>query len=188
MTRRLRTDRMRERARETRTVQLLRASGEEIRCKVESGDWTINRARAELGLPPLAELADMTATGRPGDLAKALTRTDLPPLSSLDVAFPIAWDSEEIAKWRRAWDEQAAVGGRQGCKPECPTGFHYHTAVGVTSESTVAAYERGDWTPSFVDPHANPSLIGTTNEPWPPRGWLKRIIRRITRRNGAPTE
>lgn len=36
---------------------------------------------------------------------------------------------------------------RDGCKPECPDGFHHHIAVGVTRELATAAYERGDWEP-----------------------------------------
>jgi hypothetical protein len=37
----------------------------------------------------------------------------------------------------------------------------------------------------WTDLWARRDLIGTTNEPRPPRGWLKSLIRRITRRNGA---
>jgi hypothetical protein len=42
--------------------------------------------------------------------------------------------------------------------------------------------------PSFADLFANHDLIDTTNEPWPPRAWLKRIYRRITRRSGGTSK
>jgi hypothetical protein len=68
---------MLRRVRETRTVELLRASGEEVRAKVESGDWTINRARQEMGLPALGPAGDETAQRRPDDLPGAMAWYDL---------------------------------------------------------------------------------------------------------------
>lgn len=97
MTRRLRTDRMLRRVRETRTVELLRASGEEIRANVESGDWTINRARRELGLPALGPAGDKTAQARPGDLPNALQWHGL-------------ITDDEAADWQRYWDHVIAEG------------------------------------------------------------------------------
>lgn len=110
---------------------------------------------------------------------------------------------ERAVELLRASGEEVAARVSQGCKPECPTGFHYHTAFGVTHEMTVAAYERGNWVPqgtpavdatgfeparmSISDLFYNPDLLGTTNEPWPPHGWIKSLARRITRRNGDPT-
>lgn len=39
--------------------------------------------------------------------------------------------------------------------------------------------------PSIVDLFYDPGLLAVTNEPWPRPGWLKFLIRRITRRNGG---
>jgi hypothetical protein len=55
MTRRLRTDRMHARARGIRTIALLRDSLADIAAKVHSGEWSVGRARVELGLPPTPE-------------------------------------------------------------------------------------------------------------------------------------
>lgn len=96
MTRRLRLQRMHRRARETRTTELLRASGEEVRARVESGDWTINRARAELGLPPLGHYGDTDVEPRPNGLLDALQCDGL-------------ISDEERDEWQRAWDEIMAA-------------------------------------------------------------------------------
>ncbi|HEY8977867.1 MAG TPA: hypothetical protein VIN75_26870 [Burkholderiaceae bacterium] len=47
MTRRLRTDRMAARAREARTTALLRDAYADVRAKVTSGEWSVQRALAE---------------------------------------------------------------------------------------------------------------------------------------------
>jgi hypothetical protein len=88
---------MLRRVRETRTVELLRASGEEVRAKVESGDWTINRARRELGLPALGPAGDTTAQARPDGLSSALQWHGL-------------ITDDEVADWQRYWEQVMAEG------------------------------------------------------------------------------
>jgi hypothetical protein len=96
---------MLRRVRETRTVELLRASGEEVRAKVESGDWTINRARREMGLPALGPAGDETLQRRRDDLPGAMAWYDLDLPVPFKVDFPPTFTADEIERWQQAWDE-----------------------------------------------------------------------------------
>lgn len=61
-----------------------------------------------------------------------------------------------------------------------PADWYWLTAVGSPWLRPPAT------TGSFVDLHANPDLIGTTDKPRPRPGWFSRLGRRIARRNGDP--
>lgn len=52
------------------------------------------------------------------------------------------------------------VSSPEGCRPQCPQGFHYHQAIGHTSEGVVENYEAGRWAP--VDPS---HVRGTAGRP-----------------------
>ena len=95
MTRRLRTDRMSRHATGVRLTALLRESADEVRAKVESGEWTVNRARAAYGFPSLGLVGDAVVQKRPDDLPGALQWHGL-------------ISEDEIAEWQRAWDQAMA--------------------------------------------------------------------------------
>lgn len=68
--------RMARRAREIRTTALLRDAANEVRAEVESGDWTIDRARAAYGLAPLGPAGDETGPAAAERLGGAMTTHD----------------------------------------------------------------------------------------------------------------